>query len=297
VIVSARLSHASSRRNTSSSGIVTDSRLRFAAKATEDTHQVRRLAVMVLLVLAGCGPIESAQVKDQINGMIGFSQEHVLSCMGPPTSTARVGETESWSYITDGPITSSTFVSGNRSFMAGSTTTSQEACVVNLTMRHGLVEAASYRSRGKLLAPSLPCYTLLQACVPNPTAVSSVSDRTKEATASCKKLYEDHHLDPLRGVIALGDLPTLEMQSNGSYISDSQKPALDVLKSVSEQCRKVIAAANPRLWQIVVEVSPDPSEHMRDLYNRSITIGQYNTWRQETHEKLNKALAAAAKQQ
>jgi len=45
------------------------------------------------LMVASCGPIQSAQVQDQINGMIGLSKERVLSCMGPPTSTAQAGAT------------------------------------------------------------------------------------------------------------------------------------------------------------------------------------------------------------
>ena len=91
--------------------------------------------VMLTLVLAACGPIRSAQVADQINGMVGLSKEHVLSCMGPPSSTAQVASTEVWSYSTLGPVTSTAFVSGNESFAVGSLTTQREYCVVNLTIK------------------------------------------------------------------------------------------------------------------------------------------------------------------
>ena len=36
----------------------------------------RLLSGFVVLIVAGCGPIQSAQVADQINGMVGLSKEH-----------------------------------------------------------------------------------------------------------------------------------------------------------------------------------------------------------------------------
>jgi hypothetical protein len=220
---------------------------------------MRRFASLMIVALAGCGPIQSAQVHDQINAMVGLSQEHVLSCMGPPTSTAHVGTTEVWSYNVGGPVTTSAVMGGNQYMVGGSATTSQESCVVNLTMHSGLVTAANYRSLGKLLAPSLPCYSVLHACALNPEPASAIADKTKEALALCKKLSQDPRLDPLRGIIAIDESPTLEMQSNPGYVTDEQKPSLDVFKSSREQCRSYIATANSRLWQILVQVSPDPS--------------------------------------
>ena len=246
---------------------------------------MRRFASLVVVVLASCGPIQSGQVADQINAMVGLSQEHVLSCMGPPSSTAHVGATEVWSYNVGGPVTTSAVMGGNQSVVAGSATTSQEFCVVNLTMQKGLVTAANYRSQGKLLAPSLPCYTVLHACAPNPapasTQAAASAEKTKEAVAFCKQLYQNPRLDPLRGTVALDEPPTLEMQSNPQYITDQQRPALDVLKSVNEQCRNNIASTNPRLWQILVQVQPAPYVNLKKLYERQMTIGQYNTYRQE----------------
>ena len=246
---------------------------------------MRRFASLVVVVLASCGPIQSGQVADQINAMVGLSQEHVLSCMGAPSSTAHVGATEVWSYNVGGPVTTSAVMGGNQSVVAGSATTSQEFCVVNLTMQKGLVTAANYRSQGKLLAPSLPCYTVLHACAPNPapasTQAAASAEKTKEAVSFCKQLYQNPRLDPLRGTVALDEPPTLEMQSNPQYITDQQRPALDVLKSVNEQCRNNIASTNPRLWQILVQVQPAPYVNLKKLYERQMTIGQYNTYRQE----------------
>jgi hypothetical protein len=255
----------------------------------------RRFTGLITLFLASCGPIQSGQVQDKINGMVGLSKEHVLSCMGPPTSTANAGATEVWSYNSLGPINTSAVVSGNQSLVVGSTSRSQQFCVVNLTMQNDRVVAANTRSQGKLLSPNLPCYSVLHACVPNPIPVSAQAERTKEAAASCKESYQDPRLDPLRGVIALDQPPTLEMQSNPLRISDAQRPVLDVFKSINEQCRNNIAAANPRLWQIIVQIQPAPYEHLKQLYDGKITIGEYNTYRQEVLEKLNSALAASPK--
>src|SRR6202047_1198777 len=176
---------------------------------------MRRFASLVVVVLASCGPIQSGQVADQINAMVGLSQEHVLSCIGPPSSTAHVGATEVWSSNVGGPVTTSAVMGGNQSVVAASATRSQEFCVVNLTMQKGLVTAANYRSQGKLLAPSLPCYTVLHACAPNPAPASMqavAAEKSKEAAALCKQLYQDPRLDPLRGIMSFDQAPTLEMQ-------------------------------------------------------------------------------------
>ena len=83
------------------------------------------------------------------------------------------------------------------------------------------------------------------------------------------------------------------MQDNRSYIGDEQRPALDVYKSLNEQCRQKIAIANPRVWQIMVQTQPAPYEHLKQLYDRKITIGEYNAYRQEVLEKFNSAIAAS----
>jgi hypothetical protein len=187
---------------------------------------------------------------------------------------------------------------GNQSLVAGSATTSQEFCVVNLTMQNSVVTAANYRSQGKLLAPSLPCYSVLHACAPNPASASTqaaAAEKNKEAADFCRQLYQDPRLDPLRGIMSFDQAPTLEMQSNPRYVTDEQRPALDVYKSLNEQCRNNIATANPRAWQIMVQIQPSPAEHLKQLYDRKITIGQYNTYRQEILEKFKQAIAGPPK--
>ena len=244
------------------------------------------------LIVASCGAIQSSQVADQINGMVGLSREHVLSCMGPPSSTAHVGATEVWAYDSLGPVNSSTVVSGNQSLVVGSTSTSREFCAVNLTIQGDRVVVANYRSQGKLLAPSLPCYTVLHACAANPAPVSAPADSIKEAVAYCKELSNDPRLDALRGVIAIDQAPTLEMQSNTARITEAQRPALDVLKSVAEECRSKMISSSPRMAQIIEQVSPHPTEHLAMLYRAAITIGEYNSYRQQTEDNFRAALAA-----
>jgi predicted aspartyl protease len=249
--------------------------------------------VSAMLTLVSCGPIRSGQVADQINGMVGLSREHVLSCMGPPSSTSQVATTEVWSYSTQGPVTTTAVMSGNPNFAVGSVTTDQEYCVVNLTIKDDVVVAANYRSRGKLLSPSLPCYSVLHACVPDPSAAKASANATKEASNFCHDLYKDPRLDPLRGILSLEDPPTLHMQSIDEMITDEQRTALDALPALREQCRARIATANPRLWKIAVQIDPAPDEELKKLYDRKITIGQFNSDKQALIAKLQAALASA----
>jgi hypothetical protein len=256
---------------------------------------------LVLLLLAACGPIQSAQVADQIKGMVGLSEERVLSCMGPPSERSQAGTETVWTYDTAGAINSTAFISSSQSVAVGSMSTNQEYCHVNLTMNDGVVVAANYRSQGKLMSPSLPCYSVLHACVPDPSAAAAASqnasERSKEAVAFCKSLYKDPRLDPLRGVTSLDAPPTLSMQANTGYATDEQRAALDVFSGYYAECRNKIAAANPRLWKIMVQVNPNPSEELRNLYDRKITWGEFNRHRQEIIDKIQAAVAGAGKAQ
>jgi outer membrane protein assembly factor BamE (lipoprotein component of BamABCDE complex) len=244
------------------------------------------VCVTLFALLTGCGTIQSSRVPDQINAMVGLSKEQVLSCMGPPSNKASEGSTEVWTYSNFGAVTTNAFVSGNRYGALGSSSTSQDSCIVNLTMRNDAVSTANYRSQGKLLAPSLPCYSVLQVCTAGrigsaPISASapgrSVTDRTKEAIAFCNESYKDSRLDPIRAVIALSSAPTLSQQSNSDFISDEQLSALDSYKELLDVCRSRLAAANPQRWKIVMQVQPSPHENLMLLFEKKITIGQFNT--------------------
>ncbi|HZS84346.1 MAG TPA: hypothetical protein VFA50_15835 [Stellaceae bacterium] len=122
-------------------------------------------------------------------------------------------------------------------------------------------------------------------------AQQNVASNTKEATEFCKTLYNDPRLDPLRGVTTFDAAPSLSMQSNASYITEEQRPALDAFEGLFMQCRQKIAAANPILSRIMVQVDPSPTEELKSLYDGKITWGQYNTHRQELLDKLQAAVA------
>lgn len=110
--------------------------------------------------------------------------------------------------------TTNAALTGNQFGAFGSATTSQDSCIVNLTMRDGVVAAANYRSQGRPLAPSLPCYPVLSACTagrlgaPDRTK-EAAADRSKDATAFCRELYKDPRLDTIRGLVAIDAPPTL----------------------------------------------------------------------------------------
>lgn len=260
----------------------------------------RIASLIVLSLLAACGPIQSTRVKDQINAMLGLSKEQVLSCMGPPGTRASEGATEVWSYSTFGGTTTSAALTGNQFGTFGSATTSQDSCIVNLTMRDGVVAAANYRSQGRPLAPSLPCYPVLFACTEGRLGVAdgtreAAADRSKDAGEFCRELYKDPRLDTIRGLVSLDLPPTLAQQSNAEFITIEQRPALSAYKELNEQCRNRIEVANPQLWKIITQLSPAPYENLKALYDRKITIGQFNVKKQELLNKLQAAIAGQMK--
>jgi hypothetical protein len=110
----------------------------------------------------------------------------------------------------------------------------------------------------------------------------------------CKQLYSDNRLDPIRGIISFETAPTLSQQQISDFITNEQRPALDALKETNEKCRNRIAVANPRLWKLMMQIQPAPYANLILLYNKKITIGQYNTKRQEVVNKLQAALAGQA---
>lgn len=98
------------------------------------------------------------------------------------------------------------------------------------------------------------------------------SNAMKAAINFCKELYADERLNPIRGIVVIGEPATLSQQSDSSFIKDAQRPALEALKEVVERCRREIAVANPQAWKIVVQVQPAPQENILLLYNKKITI-------------------------
>ena len=75
----------------------------------------------------------------------------------------------------------------------------------------------------------------------------------------------------------------------------SNGQALDAYQSLHEECRNKIMAANPRLAKIIIQVQPAPYANLRVLYERKITIGEFNTRKQDDLDKLRAALVNPTK--
>ena len=123
----------------------------------------------------------------------------------------------------------------------------------------------------------------------------SIADKSKEATASCNESYKDSRLDPIRDVIAISSVPTLSQQSNANFIENSQLSALDAYSELLDSCRNKLSAANPQLWKVMTQVQPLPHENLKLLYDKQITIGQFNTRKQETIDRVLAMRASEAK--
>jgi hypothetical protein len=116
------------------------------------------------------------------------------------------------------------------------------------------------------------------------------AERANEVLNFCRELYKDKRLDAIRGVIAF-EAPTFSQQRNTNFIRNEQRPALDAFKELNEQCRNKIAQASPRSWKIVQQLQPEPYADLGLLYDRKITIGEYNTRKQKFSEKLQAVVA------
>ncbi len=125
---------------------------------------------------------------------------------------------------------------------------------------------------------------------------AKLDEKTEAVVAYCKELYRDRRLEPLRGVVSLGEPPSAEMRKNPLFVSDEERVALDAFKPLNEQCRARMAEANPHLSEVIRQLQPAPYEKLIQLRSRQITIGQYNTYREEFTEKLRKALLSSPKE-
>jgi hypothetical protein len=85
------------------------------------------------------------------------------------------------------------------------------------------------------------------------------------------------------------------MQSNKDFVTDQQRTALDAYQPLHEECRNKIMVASPQLAKIMVQVQPAPYANLRALYDRKITIGEYNTRKQDELDKLKTALVNPTK--
>ena len=118
---------------------------------------------------------------------------------------------------------------------------------------------------------------------------------TKEALSSCRELYSDKSLEPIRSSIQLDGTPTLAQLSDPSFIDDLQRPALEAYKVARATCLSNIARANSTIWKILAAQQPKWNDSITKLYQRDITIGQFNKLKQEIQDETTKELAKLAK--
>jgi S1-C subfamily serine protease len=113
--------------------------------------------------------------------------------------------------------------------------------------------------------------------------------KVQDALASCRDLQADPRLDPIRGIVSIAGRPDLAMRSNPSFITEEQRPAVNALQSLVDQCRTILAKVDPKLAGYSQEVSLDDAR-LR-LYNRQMTIGEYNQARLEVAIELTERAA------
>jgi S1-C subfamily serine protease len=113
--------------------------------------------------------------------------------------------------------------------------------------------------------------------------------KVQDALASCRDLQADPRLDPIRGIVSIAGRPDLAMRSNTSFITEEQRPAVNALQSLVDQCRTILAKVDPKLVGYSQEVSLDDAR-LR-LYNRQMTIGEYNQARLEVAIELTERAA------
>lgn len=103
--------------------------------------------------------------------MIGMRKEQVLSCMGPPSTRAAVGQTEVWSYPSGGDTstfsTASGTIDGSGNANAfGASRTLHRYCIVNVVMNEDRVSAVNYTGRtGGWATHGEQCAFAVQNCV------------------------------------------------------------------------------------------------------------------------------------
>jgi len=123
--------------------------------------------------------------------------------------------------------------------------------------------------------------------------VQTLSGRWNEAIAFCKDLFKDARLDPLRGVIAFDSRPTLEMKANSAYVTQEQRDALNVYEQLDARCRERQMGVSPIVGQVYQQMGTGDDELLK-LYQRKMTIGDYNSFFERFDEQSTALLKTKA---
>ena len=122
-----------------------------------------------------------------------------------------------------------------------------------------------------------PYVQISQAQQPNENLAAAFA----KARAECKALWSDHVFDPLRSKFPLGDeKPTFSMLKNTERLQAKDRPLADLAIKTIEKCRRaqapVIAMFPQQTQNLFLAVERTQDALIADLYNRKITIGDYN---------------------
>lgn len=135
----------------------------------------RRLIVasslsLIGLTVSGCEIQRANEASDAQSHMVGMTKEQVLGCMGPPASTANVGNTEVWTYNsgngrTDTAGTASAWGNYGWATAFGFSTTESRFCKVNVVMNLARVTRINYTGpTGGLLTKGEQCAYAVENC-------------------------------------------------------------------------------------------------------------------------------------
>ena len=126
-------------------------------------------AVVIAATLTQCSIQRSVIANDAQTKMIGLTKDQVLACMGPPSSKAREGATEVWSYPSgNGHTAMAMSGSANHGVITGSGVAESRFCTVNVTMIDGKVSRMNYLGpTGGILSPNEQCAFAVEQCTPH----------------------------------------------------------------------------------------------------------------------------------
>jgi hypothetical protein len=165
-------------------------------------------------VLAGCA-IQRAQIaEDAQHRIVGFSQEQVLGCMGPPAAKQTAGDTEVWAYPSGGATssfsTAQSFWSGYNATAWGFGESQNLYCIVDVVFSDDRVTAVNYQGRtGALATQGEECAYAVNNCLKyQPTAMSTPAKPKRDkwgvtGTAISSTLADNLKLGQAGGVMVV----------------------------------------------------------------------------------------------
>lgn len=122
-------------------------------KAIEIHNALGRLLVLTasVITLSGCGATRS-ELDSAAVSLQGKTREKILECMGPPTSSATIGNTEVWKYAVE-------------KYVASDGNLGKRSCELQVNFKDGVVSQADYRGSQHWVYRDFPmCDQLIRNC-------------------------------------------------------------------------------------------------------------------------------------